>query len=215
MSRTALICILSLALAVAGCGDDEELAQEPQVTETVVETETMLETETATAVETETVAATETGTEEVALAQQCSNPDVGYTVSYPEGWQTNSGEVITECRLFDPNEIQLEEGTEIPFDISVNIDRAEVTMDQATEFERGYEVLEQQETTVAGRNAVTVLREATEDAPMLEPGTRVYSYFVELDEGTLIASTYSVGDMDFERERDILDQMMETLELTS
>ncbi|MGB3640006.1 MAG: S-layer homology domain-containing protein, partial [Rivularia sp. (in: cyanobacteria)] len=55
------------------------------------------------------------------LGQTCTNEAVGYTVSYPLGWQTNSGDVVKQCQVFDFRSIQLRERSE-DFDEAVYFD---------------------------------------------------------------------------------------------
>jgi hypothetical protein len=67
-------------------------------------------------------------------------------------------------------------------------------------------------TTVAGRRAVRVEVEATGQA-LLPEGVRSYRYHVDLGDRTLSATTHDVDNLDYEANKRILDQMMQTVEL--
>ena len=65
---------------------------------------------------------------------------------------------------------------------------------------------------IAGRPAVRRLIEATGQA-LLPEGRRSYQYLVKLDGDTLVATADGREDRDFEAHREILDEMMRSLEL--
>ncbi|MFW6010204.1 MAG: hypothetical protein ACOC9I_02670, partial [Actinomycetota bacterium] len=50
---------------------------------------------------------------------------------------------------------------------------------------------------------------------MIPEGEGSYGYLVDLDGQTLIASTYTVGDTDHERDKLLLDRMMASLSQAS
>ncbi|MBA2239598.1 MAG: hypothetical protein H0W24_13015, partial [Lysobacter sp.] len=66
-------------------------------------------------------------------------------------------------------------------------------------------------TRVAGRPAVRMDAESTGEG-LYDRGMQSYSYFIDLDGRTMIATTHDVGDLPFERKKRILDATMETLE---
>ena len=161
-----------------------------------------------------------TAGDEQALGASCTNDELGLTVDYPRDWSTNDGGVLAACSLFDPGPIDVEPNTEIPRDLAVVLhgsDRQYATYADAGD-EPGTRQLERRETTVAGHDAVAMLLEATEDAPLLEPGTRLYRWVVDLgvDEmtavSTMLAVTYDEGEPDFEEKRRILDAMVQGIE---
>lgn len=156
-----------------------------------------------------------------ALGASCTNSELGVTVAYPEEWRTNDGDVLPSCSLFDPDPIDLEPATEIPPDLAVTLqgsDRQFATHADATD-EPGTREIERRETTVDGRDAVAMLLEATEDAPLLEPGTRLYRWVIDLgvDEmtvvSTLLVVTYDQGEPAFDEKRRVLDAMVRSLDL--
>ena len=156
----------------------------------------------------------------LALGASCTNDELGVTVDHPRDWATNDGEVLPACSVFDPGPIDLEPNTEIPRDLAVLLqgsDRQFATYADAGD-EPGTRVLERRETTVGGHDAVAMLLEATEDAPLLEPGIRLYRWVIDLgvDEmtavSTLLAVTYDEGEPAFEEKRRILDAMVQDIE---
>lgn len=162
------------------------------------------------------------GTTTPALGASCTNSELGITISHPEGWHTNRGEVLPACSVFDPEPFELEEGTEIPLDLAVVLqgsDRQFATYADADD-QPGTRELERRESTIDGRDAVAMLLEATEDAPLLEPGTHLYRWAVDtgVDEmtavSTLLLVTYDRGEPDFDEKRRVLDAMVEGLELS-
>lgn len=149
-----------------------------------------------------------------ATMQTCGHPEHGYEVSYPAGWHTNPGDVIASCSVFDPDPIELQPDTEIPLDLGVIILVDPVPFDTAADPDERFErVLEREELEVDGGRAARLETEATGEG-MTPEGTLSYRYVVDLDdERTLIASTYEVGDLDYEDKKGVLDRMVETLEL--
>jgi hypothetical protein len=75
------------------------------------------------------------------------------------------------------------------------------------------ELVEEEETTVDGRHALVAEMRITDQASLLPPDTRFYQYVVDLDGRTLIAVTHDLPGHDFGENREILDEMMETVEI--
>ena len=154
----------------------------------------------------------------IELSQRCVNEELGFAISYPAGWQTNDGDVVSRCTVFHDESFALEEGTEIPFTMMVAIEHADVPFQEIVDPEQdrpAIEIDDHRETTVAGRDAVVISGEGT-GAASLPNGMPVYRYAVDVQDGTFIAATYGVGNLDeFERKRTILDQMMASLEFTT
>lgn len=150
---------------------------------------------------------------DVRLAASCAGPEGRYEVRYPAGWHTGPGR---GCSIF--GEEPVEESTGGAGVGAVAIDVAPVALDVATD-PSGVRVLGTERATVAGRPALRRLEEGTGEAA-LPRGARRYSYFLDLGDGVLVASTTAPpdrgdarGDADFERRRRVLDAMMATLEL--
>lgn len=70
--------------------------------------------------------------------------------------------------------------------------------------------LSRESATVDGRPAMRIESETTGEG-LYDAGIRSYQYFVDLGDATMVASTYDVGTLSFDRKRRILDAMMETL----
>ena len=193
-------CIpLVACLVLAGCGGEQA---------TVTETET--ETETITETLTETVEA-RPQRDGAALAQECGNPEVGYSVRYPEGWHTNDGSVAPACSFFHPE----------PFEVPANTDAISMAILFSLEtvaFERlrggdpAIRILSSEETEVAGGRAVRRETEATGEG-LFDAGTRACQYVVDLGPQTLVASTYDVEGLDYERNCTVLDRMVQSFRI--
>jgi hypothetical protein len=125
-----LLILVPLALFAAGCPDPEpEATPEP----------------------------TPTPTPDEALAQECTNPD-GFSVEFPGDWVTNEqpANELPPCSLFDPVSVALEDDAmHVPADIAVfiRIEPVEFEIGEDPQFE---EVLDRQELTIAGREAVRI-----------------------------------------------------------
>jgi hypothetical protein len=149
----------------------------------------------------------------VALNQSCTNQKIGYRVDYPTGWVVNSGDVqaLEACQVFDPESAELPERS-TSFDESVLIRQTEASYDRVASSENDPTAreLSRQSVTINGREAVIVESESTGQA-LLPEGTKAYRYIVKLDDKALIASTYGVSGMQYERNKQILDRMMRSL----
>ena len=233
-----LLAVLSLAaLALTGCasGDEPDPAASPSQSETPSPTpgETPADdtpdddesepdaSPSPTPSDDVTPSPTATPGDEPSLAASCTNSELGVTIAYPDGWSTNDGDVLPACSVFDPEPFELEENTEIPLELAVVVqgsDRQFATYADAGD-QPGSRELERREATVDGHDAVAMLLEATEDAPLLEPGTRLYRWVIDtgVDEmtavSTLLLVSYDRGEPAFDQKRRTLDAMVEQLEL--
>lgn len=187
---------VALLLAASACGERSE--GEP---ETVTQTETV--------VQTETVEPEPSGGDE--LAERCENPDAGYAVRYPAGWHTNDGSVTAPCSFFNPEGFELPEASEPP-PLAVSISREPVAFADVTRESPATRVVASEEVEVAGRAALRRETESTGDG-LLPAGVRSLEYLVDLDGETLVAATRSQGRLDFERNGEVLQEMVATLEL--
>lgn len=144
----------------------------------------------------------------------CHDTELGYEVQYPEGWQTNSGEVMPPCRLFDPEDVAVEPQTEIPFDIAIRIHPSSAPLEVFRTPNPASEVVASWEATVDGHEAVVVELRATGDA-MLPRGVHTYLYAVELGDRRLVAATHETGSPAHDHTRRVLDELMAGLEVTA
>lgn len=146
----------------------------------------------------------------VELSAECVDQRNGYTVRYPEGWQVNSGEVMSPCSLFDPEVIQVPRDSEIPIDIAIMLDIESVAFDTLAGDVLGRRDLGRDSMRVDGREAIRIDAESTGEG-LHDAGTRSYHYFVNLGESTFVGTTYDAGRIPFERKRRLLDGMMASL----
>lgn len=142
----------------------------------------------------------------------CEAPE--FTIPYPAEWETNEpGGLVPVCRVFHPEPIDLPDepqDMDLHWAASVRIDN--VAFSDVTSAERSAEVLQELETMVAGRDALVTETRSTGEA-LVPEGELRYGYAVDLGGRTLFAHTYSVGDTDYERDKRVLDRMVDGLEL--
>lgn len=147
------------------------------------------------------------------LSQRCTHSGQGFSVSYPAGWTTNGGEVVPACTAFDPDPFEIPRNSEMPFDIAVVIDVEDAPYETITESSRWERIVSDEPVTVDGRNARRVEAESTGEG--LGPaGMRSLRYVVDLGNGrSLVATTHDVAGTDYQRNREILDRMMASIDL--
>ena len=141
------------------------------------------------------------------LNRTCVNKAIGYQINYPQGWQTNSGEVVNRCRVFDPRSAEVPEYTEsigkaIYLRVENNVSFEEIAKEDLSERH-----LSSKTTNIKDRRAVVIESESTGKA-LLRKGIRKYSYIVDLGNKTLIATTYDTTDSNYQQNKQILDRMM-------
>ena len=188
--RVPLAAAAALLLAASACGGNSEGEPETVTTETETETEP-------------------SGGDE--LTEGCENPDAGYAVRYPAGWHTNDGSVTAPCSFFHPEPFELPEASEPP-PLAVSISREPIAFADLTRGSPATRVLASDEVEVAGRPALRRETESTGDG-LLPAGVRSLEYLVDLDGETLVAATRSQSGLDFERNGEVLQEMVATLEL--
>lgn len=187
--RVLLAAAAALLLAASACGGNSEGEPETVTTETETETEP-------------------SGGDE--LAERCENPDAGYAVRYPAGWHTNDGSVTAPCSFFHPEPFELPEASEPP-PLAVSISREPIALADLAGESPATRVLASEEVEVAGRPALRRETESTGDG-LLPAGVHSLEYLVDLDGETLVAVTRSQSGLDFERNGEVLQQMVATLE---
>lgn len=158
-----------------------------------------------------TTVETATTTVDAAPTKRCENVRDGYAVAYPADWHTNAGDVLPACSYFHPVPFELRPGTEA-LEIAIRVDREPIAFDLFTEPGPTRDEQSREELELAGRPAVRVVYTATGEG-LLPRGVRGYEYAVDLDGDTLVLSTLEAGEADFERSREVLDAMAESLEL--
>lgn len=143
----------------------------------------------------------------------CESDDV--TVPYPASWEVNDESGPLEgCRIFHPDEVDVpEQPQDIGLHWAATVGIEQAAFEDVVGADVQGEVLARREATVAGRDAI-VLEYRSDGSGLVPEDERRYGWAVELDDGaTLVASTYSVGETDYERDKAVLDRMMEGLEL--
>lgn len=223
LPRTPLALALVGALALAGCGDGEPDADtgqtEPDATITgspdpspSPDDDLTVPDDPATTPEPSPTGADGTGEDVSAIAfSTCEAED--YSIGYPADWNTNDPDgAVDACRVFHPGEIDIEPNQDMDLHYAASVYVDAVAYEDARGGEPGGEVLEERELTVDGHDAF--FREVRSDGRALMPeGETSSTYIVDLDGEILVAVTYTIGETDYERDKEILERMV-TEELT-
>lgn len=146
--------------------------------------------------------------------QRCVNPQDGYSLSYPVGWHTSTGDVLPTCTVFDDEPVELTEGTEVPFDVTVFLDVVDRPISDLDDDDLAIDVVERQTGRIDDRDAVEVRFRSTGHGLLPEDviGHRI---LLDLREGaTLMASTYELDGRPLEDNVDTMRRMLRTLETT-
>jgi len=152
----------------------------------------------------------------VQLSQSCHNDAIGYTVGYPGGWETNSGEILNTCQVFDPTDASLPARSD-SFDEAVYLREENMSFDRVAGAPYGAEAsreLSRRSLQIDGHQAVVIEEESTGIA-LLPEGVKTYRYVVDLDGSTLVGATYSVEGQNYDRNKQVLDRMMSDLKFDS
>lgn len=146
--------------------------------------------------------------------QTCENPVGGYEVSYPPDWETNEDdELMDDCRVFDTPPLELpDQPQDLSLDYGVTIAVDNVPFDVATGEDIGATVESSEETEVDGLPAVRQETVGTGEA-LIPEGVATTTWFVDLGDATLIATSYDVGEPPYEEKVAVLDRMMASMEL--
>lgn len=180
---TLAVAALATSLAVAACGSDDDDAGEAESSTTTAAPGWI----------------------------PCVNGVAGYTVDQPADWRTNPGDVVPRCSLFDPDPIDVPEGTELPITIAVSIDAENVEASAITRDDRGSDVEARQEEQIAGRAATRLELVATGDG-LHRAGLRSTMWVVARSADTsLVFRTYAAGRPDYVEKQQVLDHMARSL----
>jgi hypothetical protein len=211
-SRQGLLLVAIVSLTATACGNEGADDSSDATATTTTTTSSPTTSSPTTTTSPEDTTSTTSGSE-VALAQACTNPEHGYRIRFPMGWSTNDGAVTPQCRFFHPDAFEVPPNTEVfGLAVTVGVDDVPFSRVAGDEGSFGDRELSAEETTVAGRRAERVEVEATGEA-LLPAGLFSYRYHVDLGDRTLIATTHAVNGLDYEANKKILDQMMQSLEL--
>lgn len=139
-----------------------------------------------------------------------------YAVPAPPDWDVNDPDgPLDACRIFHPEDVEVPDeaqGIDLHWAAAIRIDA--VAFEDLVDADVQGEVLVEERTTVDGRDAL--VRETRSDGSGMVPqGETTYLHAVDLGDGeTLVATTFTVGETDYERDKDVLDRMMDGLTLT-
>lgn len=149
------------------------------------------------------------------LGDHCENPEAGYRIRYPEAWHTNDGQVTAPCQAFDVEVPQIEPATVMPLASSALITVADRRFDEMPtliEDDLATDVHDVVETEIGGRRALRVDGTATGETYLGE-GVEVHRTYVAFGDRTLVASINDLGEPDLELRREVLADMLATLEV--
>lgn len=198
--------IIAVALVVAACGSAGEAS------ETTTSTTTPAESTTTAPPETTTTSTTAPRQDEGMV--RCESPE-GYAISYPEGWETNPGDVVPTCGQFHPEPFEVPESTdERVAAVTAYVDP--VPFSEVATLEGQGEV-QRAATTLDGLPAIRLEYEVGDDG-LWPAGTPITLYAVDVSTGeedaTLILDTVGLESFDYERNQRVLDRMVRTLDVT-
>lgn len=132
-----------------------------------------------------------------------------YTVGHPATWNVNDHTGVLEpCTIFHPDAIDEPDqprDRDLHHAVTMYVDQ--VDYDDIDPDDNPNDVLEYQTTTVDGRRAQAVEYRSTGQA-LTPEGERSYTWTVDLDGQTLIATTSSVGDTSYDHDKQVLDRMI-------
>ncbi|MGB3639381.1 MAG: hypothetical protein WBA39_17670, partial [Rivularia sp. (in: cyanobacteria)] len=134
--------------------------------------------------------------------------------SYPLGWQTNSGDVVKQCQVFDFRSIQLRERSE-DFDEAVYFDLENVPFKRIVNApSQGLKVISRRETIVNGNRRAVVTETESTGMTILPKGVRSYKYLIDFKDKTLIVVTYQIKSQNYERNKKVLDKMIDSIKFS-
>ncbi len=150
---------------------------------------------------------------ESAVWPSCTNTNERYRVSIPPRWKVNSGSVLSPCSLFDPADVSVQHGTEIPFDIAISIVREPHPLHIIVDSYATVARVSEAAVSVGGHKTVRLEvydPEAGAGTPRLS-----LHYLIEMNGETLVASTWDVGSTPYFEKKAVLDRMMKSLHFLS
>ncbi|WP_071515726.1 hypothetical protein [Geitlerinema sp. PCC 9228] len=149
-----------------------------------------------------------------ALSQTCTNEEQGYSIQYPQQWFTNSGEVVATCHFFDQQPLEIEPRTENFAAINIRIEAIpfQKLRQMSKETKISSKQLFKNTTTIGDRTTIVIERQATGKG-MLPKNMKFYSYQVDLGDRTFVATTYDSSSRNYQRNKKILDAMMDSLQI--
>lgn len=200
-----------LLLLVTGCADGSPEAGPDAPTPVPAGTSAPAVTGGPTPDDAPTVAPDATATPSGPEERRCDHPTEGFSVAFPADWFVAEGDGIEPCAFFHPEPLALEPGTEAT-GVAIRAEVRDVPFEQARQDAEAEGEQTAQERTVTERAAVRLQGVLTEEV-LLPAGTRVTTWLVELDAGTLLLTTDDAGEDDYGTAVSVLDAMAESLEI--
>lgn len=199
---------------VAACGPgDATDTTEPEAPGTSTTATSTTPTTTTPGVTTSAPTTTST-TPAAGLTLECASPE-GFTVMYPESWETNEGDVVPECTMFDPDPFSVPDATDARV-AAITIYVENVEYSTITDAIGPDEELSRDVVTIDGLPAHRVEWEPTGDG-LFPDDTLITAYYVDLEapDQTLVAETIDLTPVDYDTAVEVLDSMVATLDIDS
>lgn len=151
-------------------------------------------------------------------AATCTAEADGFEVEYPVDWHTNDTSEAEPCRFFHPAPFEVQPDTEAT-EIAIVLRFTSAPFEQLTsatlEDPGGARLLAQEQTTVAGEEALRIETESTGEA-LLPAGTLAVQWFAEFGGRTMVAVTLdTIDQVAFDEATEVLDAMMRSLRRVS
>lgn len=206
--------LTTIALVLSACSAGDGGSDTPAPTQTSPSAAATTPSDTASPSEGASAGASaspSTGETAVIDGTTCTNPRLGYQVSFPEGWNTNAEETDTvpACSLFDPEPVEVPEDgdTEPTAAVTLFIDPVPFADVASPPGDADAASLERFVTTVSARKAF--LQVNAEGGDNSDQGSIASLYAIDIgDEQTLFATT---GGQQGSEEAAALDQIVASL----
>jgi hypothetical protein len=149
----------------------------------------------------------------------CENTSIGYAAVYPADWWANEEERfddpaltdIPACLYFAEEPAELTPNAGLPPSVAISFRLAESPDSRPPS--SSAEVISERATTVDGMSATVTEVRYTEGDVFFTAGDRVYTYLIQLEDGRFVeVATDSLRDGDYEAHKEILDEMMRSLQ---
>jgi hypothetical protein len=122
--------------------------------------------------------------------------------------------VVATCHFFDQQPLEIEPRTENFAAINIRIEAIpfQKLRQMSKETKISSKQLFKNTTTIGDRTTIVIERQATGKG-MLPKNMKFYSYQVDLGDRTFVATTYDSSSRNYQRNKKILDAMMDSLQI--
>lgn len=176
---------ICLALLTAGCGTDSPTNSDPETTTT-----------------------TAAG---AAATEECVAPT--FSVERPGSWSVNDPAEAAPCRYFHPDPFEVPQNTET-VGIAIHLGYEEVPFETTSNpGEETQETLDRRETEVDGLRAVRIRARSTGQG-LLDSGVELVNWVIDAGPQRSFLATTIEAAGNFERNIEVLDSMVETLDFS-